>query len=1041
MMTASPVLLRIEPARFARQQADDAPRGISSRQIQSLEHELKHRIRGEVRFDNGSRALYATDGSNYRQVPIGVVIPRDVDDVVTAIGLAREFGAPILSRGGGTSLAGQCCNVAVILDHSKYLRKVLHIDPDRKLARVEPGCVLDDLRHAAEKHGLTFGPDPSTHNHCTLGGMLGNNSCGVHSLISGNAGLGLRTSDNTHELEVLTYEGVRMRVGPTSEDELKRIIQGGGAQGEIYGRLRSFRDKYADLIRQRFPTNVPRRVSGYNVEELLPEKGFHLARTLVGSESTLVAILEATLHLVPSPKARSLLVLGYSDIYVACDHLLEILKFKPTGLEGVDHLLYEWVERRGDKPKAIHLLPPGRGFLMVEFGGEIKDESDAEAKKCMEALKRGGNPPAMKLFDNPEDEHILWKVREGGLGSTAWVPGHPDSWPGWEDSAVSVEHVGRYMRDLKKLFDRYKYVASVYGHFGQGCVHCRIPFDLYTAEGVAKFRSFMNDAADLVVRYGGSLSGEHGDGQARAELLPKMFGEELVGAFREFKHIWDPRGKMNPGKLVDPAAMTDHLRLGPDYHPPQPATHFQFPGDTGSFSRAALRCVGVGECRKESGGVMCPSYMVTHEEQHSTRGRAHMLWEMMNGEVITDGWKSEEVKDALDLCLACKGCKSDCPVNVDMATYKAEFLSHYYEGRLRPRHAYAMGWIHRWARLASLAPGIVNYFSQSPLFSPLMKWLGGIAQQRRMPEFATQTFVAWFHERKKRTTTGEPVILWADTFNNHFHPEVAKAAVEVLEREGFHVEVPAASLCCGRPLYDFGMLDEAKRRLKEILVHLRPALRLGTPIVVLEPSCLAVFRDELVGLFPNDEDAKRLSHQALLLSEFLVQKIDGYSPPRAPSQAIVHAHCHHRSVMGFGAEQKILDGLGLAVNIPESGCCGMAGSFGFEPGDHYEVSIACGERALLPAVRATEDQTLIIADGFSCREQIAQTTDRRAVHLAQVLAAAYRSDGESLTCLTRRTRRPRANLEQRMLGPVVVAAAITLAVGAAMWILKKRSEV
>jgi Fe-S oxidoreductase len=782
-------------------------------------------------------------------------------------------------------------------------------------------------------------------------------------------------------------------------------------------------------------------VSGYNVEELLPEKGFHLARALVGSESTLVAILEATVHLVPSPKARSLLVLGYSDIYVACDHLLEILKFKPTGLEGVDHLLYEWVERRGDKPKAIHLLPPGRGFLMVEFGGESKDESDAEARKCMEALKKGGNPPSMKLFDNPDEEHLLWKVREGGLGSTAWVPGHPDSWPGWEDSAVSVEHVGRYMRDLKQLFDRYNYVASVYGHFGQGCVHCRIPFDLYTAEGVAKFRSFMNDAADLVVRYGGSLSGEHGDGQARAELLPKMFGSELVSAFREFKQIWDPRGKMNPGKLIDPAAMTDHLRLGSDYHPPQPATHFQFPGDKGSFSRAALRCVGVGECRKESGGVMCPSYMVTHEEEHSTRGRAHMLWEMMNGEVITDGWKSEEVKGALDLCLACKGCKSDCPVNVDMATYKAEFLSHYYEGRLRPRHAYAMGWIHRWAQLASIAPGIINYFSQSPLFSPIMKWLGGIAQERRMPQFASQTFVAWFRQRKHANPTGEPVILWADTFNNHFHPDVAKAAVEVLEREGFHVQVPGGSLCCGRPLYDFGMLDEAKRRLREILVHLRPALRAGTPIVVLEPSCLAVFRDELLGLFPNDEDAKRLSQQALLLSEFLVQKIDGYSPPHVSRQAIVHAHCHHRSVMGFGDEHKILDGLGLAVKIPESGCCGMAGSFGFEPGDHYDVSIACGERALLPAVRAAEAQTLIVANGFSCREQIAQTTNRRAVHLAQVLVAAYRSDGESLTRLMQQTRRPRPNLEQRMLGPVLAAAGITLAVGAAMWLLKKRSEV
>ncbi len=977
-----------EHTRFERQRRDDSRTAIPAEAARALEADLRSRLRGEVRFDAGSRALYATDGSNYRQVPIGVVVPREAEDVVQTVALARQYGAPILSRGGGTSLRGQCCNVAVVMDFSKYMHHVVGIDPGRKLGTVQPGCVLDDFRGAAMKHGLNFGPDPATHNHCTLGGMLGNDSCGTHSLLAAKHGMGYRTADNTHELEVLTYDGLRLRVGPTPPDELERIIAAGGPRGQLYARLQAFRDKYADEIRRRFP-QLPRRVSGYNIDALLPESGFHVARALVGSESTLVTVLEATMHLVPNPAARTLLVLGYPDVYTAGDHVTDILPLQPTALEGMDHLLFHFEEVKGGKEKNLALMPPGKGFLLVEFGGDSKEDADGQARRCMEMLKKKPNPPTMKFLDDPHEEELIWKVREGGLGATAWVPGRKDSWPGWEDSAVPPEKVGNYLRDLRKLFEKYDLEPSLYGHLGQGCIHCRVGFDLYTAEGVRGFRSFLEEATDLVVRYGGSFSGEHGDGQASGEFLPKMFGETLYQAFREFKSIWDPQGKMNPGKKIDAYGVTENLRIGPDYNPPQPDTHFHYPDDRGSFARGVLRCVGVGECRKEGGQVMCPSYQATREEEHCTRGRARLLWEMLNGEVLTEGWKSEAVKESLDLCLACKGCKGECPVQVDMATYKAEFLSHYYEGRLRPRHAYAMGWIWWWARLASLAPEVANFFSSTPGLSAVAKWVGGIAQQRQMPLFAPQTFKEWYARRPVRNEGRPPVILWPDTFNNHFHPHVARAAVEVLENAGFQVWVPKASLCCGRPLYDFGMLDDAKHLLREILTALQPQIHAGIPVVGLEPSCVSVFRDEMRSLFPNNKDAQRLAKNVFVLSEFLLERADNYQPPRLDRPAVLHGHCHQKSILGMEEERDLLKKMGLECQEPERGCCGMAGSFGFEP-DHYEVSMKIAEQNLLPAVRQAAGDTLVIADGFSCKEQILQGAGRQPLHLAEVLQMAQR---------------------------------------------------
>jgi FAD/FMN-containing dehydrogenase/Fe-S oxidoreductase len=973
-----------------------------------LAEALRAQIRGDVRFDRGTRALYATDGSNYRQVPIGVVLPRDNDDVEAAVALCREFGAPLLCRGGGTSLAGQCCNVAVILDFSKYMARILEIDPGRRIARVQPGLVLDTLRAAAEKHHLTFAPDPATHDRCTLGGMIGNNSCGVHSVMAG------KTDDNIEALEVLTYDGVRLNVGQDRiepcGDSRPRLSGGPEVSGrsdsaraaQIRAALKQIAAAYGDQVRQRFP-DIPRRVSGYNLNFLLPENGFHVARALVGSEGTCVTILEATCRLVESPPERVLLVVAYPDIYQCADHVPEIMAHKPIGLEGFDDLLVNYTRARGFNPEGLALLPEGAGWLMVEFGAQTLLEAESQARALMHTLTRGVHPPNLHLYTGRQEVKRVWEVRESALGVTSHVPGEPMSWEGWEDAAVAPEKLGGYLRDLRKMFAAYGYKGSLYGHFGHGCVHTRINFDLQSKAGIAKFRKFMEEAADLVVSYGGSISGEHGDGQARGELLPKMFGPELVQAFREFKSAWDPEWKMNPGKLIEPYKLDENLRLGANYSPWEPKTNFQFLADHGSLAQATLRCVGVGKCRREDGGVMCPSYRATHDEEHSTRGRAHLLWEMTQGEVIRDGWRSEEVKKSLDLCLACKGCKSDCPVGVDVATYKSEFLSHYYEGRMRPRSAYAFGNIDLWARLASHAPGLVNLATQLPFLRDLSKLVAGIPSQRAIPAFAPETFKTWFERRKKsleRTRLsaapsrggmnralapeGTPVILWPDTFNNHFRPATAKAAVEVLEAAGFQVIVPKANLCCGRPLYDHGMLDRAQTLLLQILDELSPEIEAGIPIVGLEPSCVAVFRDELVNLFPHDERAQALSRQTFLLSEFLETHARNFPLPQLNRKALLHGHCHHKSLMKMTAEEAVLHRIGVDFQSPAPGCCGMAGSFGLER-DNYDISIAIGELELLPAVRHAPSDWLIIADGFSCREQIAQGSPRHALHLAEVL--------------------------------------------------------
>ena len=1029
------MLTQIERLRSRLSRSNGTDRGDRpSIDVERLARALRDALEGEVRFDNGSRALYATDGSNYRQVPLGVVIPQTVEDVVTTVSLCRQFNAPVLSRGGGTSLAGQTCNVAVIMDFSKYVNRLLELDPVHRRARAEPGLVLDRLREAAERYHLTFAPDPSTHNHCTLGGMIGNNSCGVHSVMGGV------TADNVEELDVLTYDGVRLRVGQTSEDELERRIASGGRQGQIYRDLKTFTETYAEDIRTHYP-DIPRRVSGYNLPALLPENGFHVARALVGSESTCVTVLEATLRLVHSPPVRSLVVLGYPDVYTAADHIMEVMAHHPIGLEGMDDRLVEDMIKMRIHPSDVKLLPEGRGWLLVEFGGERKEEADDRARQLMDALKSQRNAPHMKLYDDPKAEGVIWEVRKSGLGATAHVPGGRVTWEGWEDSSVPPAKLGIYLRALRGLFDKYQYGCALYGHFGQGCVHTRIDFDLETQSGIRHFRQFLFEAADLVVSLGGSLSGEHGDGQSRAELLPRMFSRRMIEAFRAFKRIWDPAGKMNPGKIVDAYRIDENLRLGADYDPPEHQTHFQFPDDDQSFSHATLRCVGVGECRRDKGGTMCPSYRVTREEMHSTRGRARLLFEMLEGYPLAGGWRNPHVKESLDLCLACKGCKGDCPVNVDMATYKAEFLSHYYRGRLRPRHAYSMGLIYWWARLAAFAPGLANLLTQTPGICDLVKWIGGIAPQRRMPPFAPQTFKAWFRGRPERNTGKPKVILWPDTFNNHFFPETAEAAVEVLEAAGQHVIVPEAALCCGRPLYDFGMLTLAKSNLRHILDALRPEITAGTPIVGLEPSCTAVFRDELINLFPHEEAAKRLAQQTFTLAEFLEKKVPGYVAPTLRRKAVIHGHCHQKAIMKLESERSLYAKMGLECEVLDSGCCGMAGSFGFKA-EHYRLSQQVGGLVLLPAVTRATGDTIVVADGFSCREQIAQATTRHALHTAEVLRMALQEgpSGPQHGCpearmVRRRERAVAGALQRAWAGVLIVAGGLLVT-----YILRRRRQ-
>src|SRR6266496_3555559 len=782
-----------------------------------LSQVLADRVDGEVRFDPGTRGAYAHDGSNYRQPPLGVVVPRSADAAAAAISVCAEFGAPVLSRGGGTSLAGQCCNTAVVIDWTKYCHQVVSVNPGGRTAIVQPGAALDKVNDAVRKYGLMVGPKPSTHVSCTIGGMIGNNSCGATAQAYG------KMADSVRRLEIACYDGLRTWTGPTSDAEYQQIIAAGGTKAALFQRLREIRDTYLGPIRTGYP-RIPRRVSGYNLDELLPEKGFHVARALVGSESTLATVLRAEIGLVDVPRCRSLVVLGYPDIADAADIVPLVIRHEPLAVEGLDDTLISLEREEHLAGEAIDKLPAGAGWLMIQFGGASKEEVEAKAHTLIGQVRSGGGSaghprPHVAYLEDPAVEDELWHVREAGLGATAYPPGKRETHEGWEDAAVPPERLGSYLRDFRDLLRRYDYGgAALYRHFGHGCVHTRIPFELRTAEGVAAYRSFVTDAAVLVVSYGGSLSGEHGDGQSRGELLPVMFGPELMRAFGELKAAFDPGNRMNPGKVVQPDRLDQNLTLR-GWSPREPTTFFSYPADGGKFSAAASRCVGVGKCRGDEGGVMCPSYRVTRDEQHATRGRA------------------------------------------------------------RPGSHYPRGWLPAAARLAALAPRLVNGAAHAPGLAQLIKRLGGIDSRRALPRFAPERFTRWY-ARAAGPATGERILLWPDTFTNSFHPEVARAAVAVLNDAGYAVEVPGGALCCGLTWISTGQLGVARRVLDRTITALRPALHEELRVVVLEPSCAAVFRSDAAELLGSD-DARLLARQTKTLAEVLGEA--GWRPPGRPA--------------------------------------------------------------------------------------------------------------------------------------------------------------
>jgi len=954
----------------------------------ALAADLAAAVAGEVRFDTATRAVYSTDASNYRHIPHGVVAPRDIDDVLATLEVCRRHDVAVLPRGAGTSIGGQAANRAVVIDFTRHLNRIVDIDPAARTAVVEPGVVLDDLRAAAGRHGLTYGPDPSTHSRCTLGGMIGNNACGSHSVAWG------KTVDNVVDLDVVTYRGTRVRAGRLSPEELDRRCEAGGPGAELHRALREVARRYGDDVARSFP-DLTRRVSGYNLDQLLPAAGFDVARALVGSEGTCAVLLGATVALSESPPVRALAVLGFADAATAADHVLPLLELEPLAMEGIDEGLVAALRaaRPGERDSA--LLPPGRGWLFVETGGASAGQAEAAARRV--ATVAEGLGASAVVVTEPEAMRRLWRIREDGAGICTRLPDGGEAWPGWEDAAVPPARLGSYLREFTKLLGAHGLRGAYYGHFGDGCIHVRIDFDLINDAGVVRFRRFMEAAADLVVAHGGSLSGEHGDGQARGELLSRMYPPEIIAAFGAFKAAWDPDGRLNPGRIVDPRPLDADLRL----HVGRPTIDLRaglsLRDDDGSFARASRRCMGVGKCITASGGVMCPSYRATGEERHSTRGRARLLFEMANGQFVKEGWRSPEVAEALDLCLSCKGCKRDCPVSVDMATYKSEFLSHHYAGRLRPAAHYSMGWLPLWLQAAGRMPALANAVMGNRGAAAALKAAGGIAPERALPRVADEPFTRWFARRPRPEDApgAETVVIFPDTFTNFFDPRVGRAAVAVLEALGYRVEMPSQPLCCGLTWLSTGQLGMARRVLRRSLRLLAPWVDNGVPIVGLEPSCTALLRGDAAELLPGHTTAG-VGALTRTFAEMVDAALrdgrgDALGAPRGETSAVAQVHCHQYAELGFDADRSVLGALGVSTDVLDAGCCGLAGNFGFEKG-HYEVSMAAGERVLLPAVRATDERTEVLADGFSCRTQIRQGTTRRPLHLAELAAQQWGLD-------------------------------------------------
>ena len=938
-------------------------------------------IAARLRTDIATRAAYTSDASIYRRFPAAILEPRDEADVVAACALARERGWPIVSRGGGTSVAGNAIGEGLVLDHSRSHDAILTIDADRETADIEPGVVCDELRTAALAHGLTYGPDPSTHSRCTIGGMVANNACGSHSVAWGTS------AENLHAVRMILADGSPVEAW-----------RGGCSDPRIETALRDLVSENLALLRTELG-RFPRQVSGYGLHYLLPEHGFDVAKAIAGSEGTLGIFTRLTVRLVRPPGATALAVFGYADVFEAAAAAATLRHPGVQTIEGMGADLIAALRTRPGRAQAGSELPRGQAWLYCEVGGDDAAQAQERAESLRANAAASTHPPLdAVIVTEPGPTRALWGIREAAAGIATRRADGGEAWPGWEDSAVPPEHLADYLRDLYDLMARRGLAGIPFGHFGEGCIHVRIDFELGTDDGIEAYRAFIEEAADLVHRYGGSVSGEHGDGRARSELLPRMYSPAMIDLFARFKAIFDPDGLLNPGVLVAPEAIDDRLRPGPGLRRHDLLPLHAMPQDGGAFATAMNRCVGVGACRSETGS-MCPSFHATGDELATTRGRARVLAEMLRGEHVRDGWRSEEVKDALDLCLSCKACATECPVNVDMATYKAEFLHHHYAGRRRPMAHYSMGWLPVAAAGVSSVPGLgslANRVLALPGVAAAVKKVSGLEPRREIVEFAPMSLARWFAQRQGAGQAPQPapgapvVVLWPDTFTNHLAPEIGVDAVEVLEALGYDVRLPSGPVCCGLTWHSTGQLDMTRRALRRTLDALEPHLAQGHRVIGLEPSC-TVMLTEVRDHLPQDPRALALhdattSFASAVLDAPAAAGQDAWPFTRLDVAATSQVHCHQKAKGSYSPDLEVLERLGVDTQVVGGGCCGLAGNFGFEPG-HYEVSTTLGERSLFPAIREAPD-ALVLADGYSCRTQIAQGTDRRGRHLAQVLRAA-----------------------------------------------------
>ncbi len=947
--------------------------------VTDLERELRRALEGDVRFDTYSRLLYSTDASMYQMEPIGVVIPRHAEDVRAAIEVANQQGVPLLPRGGGTSLTGQTVNRAVVMDFSAHMAGVLEVNEEELWARVQPGLVQDELNHHVRGMGLLFGPDTSTSNRATIGGMLGNNSGGSHSIAYG------LTIEHAIELTAILADGSRAVFGEITPAAFEAKTRLPGLEGQVYREVARIRDQYRDEIGLRYPKHW-RRVCGYNLDELIKDRPLNMARLIVGSEGTFLTVVEAKMRLVRRPKTTALDVIHYRDIQEALESSQSILETGPYAVELTDKLILDLARDNIEQSKRMGFVQGDPGaILIVEYAGETDAEVRAkiEALEARRARERFGYTGHV-AYDAAEQQSI-WKLRKAGLGLLLGMKGEAKPIAFIEDTAVDPKHLSEFVPRFRDIMARHGCEGAYYGHCSVGCLHIRPVINLKTARGLEQVEKMAADIFDLVLEYGGAISSEHGDGRARSPFLERVYGPVIMQAFRELKSAFDPKNLMNPGNIVASPPVTEHLRYGTTYRTWEPKTLLDFSAQ-GGFGAAVEMCNGVGVCRKKLEGTMCPSYMATRDEEHSTRGRANALRAVLSGKVPPADFAGKRLYEVMDLCLECKGCKAECPSNVDMAKLKYEFLNHYHSVNGLPLRNRLFGRIAKLSRWGSRLAPLSNWIAASAPNRWLMERVAGIDRRRPLPAFARETFTDWFGKRApKGAAPRGPVVLFHDTFVTYNTPAIGQAAVELLEAAGYRVEL-ADKICCGRPLISKGMLGEAKSHAEWNVSKLAARVAQGVPVVGLEPSCLLTLRDEYVDLLRSDE-SRQVAKSSFLLEEFLLrERAKGLDLPWKPGarRALLHGHCHQKALVGTAPTVAALTWAGYQVSEVDSGCCGMAGSFGFEK-EHYDISVSLGNRRLAPAVKAASAETDVIAPGISCRQQIEHLTGKRAKHPAEAL--------------------------------------------------------